>query len=362
VLANACTSLRVGVGGAAEANPTTTSEASALPLVGSPSRSASIPPIADATGPPGGTPPASDPRVVGSQPAFAPRIGYISLDGDLAYVGSVSSGIRTSVAAAGFELVECDPDWTREGVLACAERLGAIGIDALLSFQPFADLAAQVCELTGHVPTFGIVFAQGPCEVSGLRVDQAEAGRLAGEHVGRFAERRWRCEVSAFVSLESSDADPEGRARMEGYRSGYEEHCRLPGRSPVLDGADRLITAQAAMADLLERLRGRRILVVGINEDAILGAMAAAEEAGRAGDLWFSGQLADPVIRGHIACDRRYLASVAQFPERFGEQLVPLVLQALDGHAVPPVVEAPLALVTADNVRELFPDTTPCEG
>ena len=243
----------------------------------------------------------------------------------------------------------------------CAERLGAIGIDGLLSFQPFPDLAAQVCELSGNVATAGIVFDQGPCQVSGLHVDQAKAGRLAGEAVGRFAQRRWDCEISAFVSLGSSAADPDGRARMDGYRTGFEELCPMPGRSPVLDGADRLITAQTAMEALLDRLRGRRIVVVGINEDAIMGAMAAADEAGRAGDLWYSGQLADPAIRRHIACDRHYLASVAQFPERYGGALVPLLVDAMAGRTVPSVVEAPLELVTAENVHDLFPDTPFCD-
>jgi ribose transport system substrate-binding protein len=230
----------------------------------------------------------------------------------------------------------------------------------VLSFQPFADLAVQVCDATGSVPTVGIVFDQGPCQVTALHIDQAEAGRLAGEAVGRFASRRWDCEVSAYVSLESGDTDPDGRARMEGYRTGFGEHCPLPGRSPVLDGADRMVTARTAMAQLLERLRGRRIIVVGINEDAILGAMAAAQDAGRTEDLWYSGQLADPAIRRHIACDRRYIASVAQFPERFGGQLVPLLEQAMAGQAIPPVVAAELSLVTAHNVRDLFPDTPPC--
>ena len=357
----ACGSLRVGVGGAGPDGQGPGTSPGPAVGAGIPTPPASAP----ASVPLVGTP---DPRVtpapgasLAPEASFAPRIGYISLDDDLAYVRSVTSGIHAAVEAAGLELVECDPGWTREGVLACAERLGDIGIDGLLSFQPFADLSGQVCELTGMVPTAGIVFDQGPCEVTGLHVDQAEAGRLAGEHVGRVAQRRWDCEVSAYVSLESSDADPDGRTRMDGYRSGYEEHCPLPDRSPVLDGADRLITAQTAMARLLDDLRGRRILVVGINEDAILGAMAAAAEAGRADDLWYSGQLADPAIRGHIACDRRYLASVAQFPERFGDQLVPLLVEAVIGQAVPPAVEAPLALVTADNVRELFPDTPPCE-
>ena len=57
----------------------------------------------------------------------------------------------------------------------------------------------------------------------------------------------------------------------------------------------------------------------------------------------------------------QYIASVAQFPERFGEQLVPLLVSAIDGEVVPPVVDAALELVTASNVRELFPETPDCE-
>lgn len=343
-----CASVRVGIGGA---------DGSPAPAPRSPARASDVP-----GSPPGSS--ATDAASATDAPShavFAPRIGYISLDEDLAFVRTVSEGVREAVERTGMELVECDPDWTREGVRGCAERLGDIGIDGLISFQPFADLADEVCELTGSVPTAGLVFEQGPCQVTGLRIDQAEAGRLAGEAVGRFAAQRWDCEASAYVSLESSAQDPDGKARMAGYRSGYEEHCPLPSRVHVLDGADRLVTAQTAVSRLLDELPGRRVVVVGINEDAILGAMAAAAERGRGDDLWYSGQLADPAIRGHIACDPRYLASVAQFPDRFGEQVVPLLEGALQGDQVPPHVAAQLELVTAANVRALFPDTPPCD-
>jgi ribose transport system substrate-binding protein len=367
-----CASLRVGIGGAgprsdrladvmlapsADAGATSPGFHRSVPT--GPTTAPAHPPSTVNASEPASGPTRPDPTS-SPQVRFAPRIGYISLDEDLAYGRAVSESIRDATSAAGLELVECDPDWTAERVLDCAQRLGDIGIDGLLSFQPFPELGTQVCDLTDDVPTVGIVFDQGPCQVSRLEVDQAEAGRLAGERVGRFAKQRWDCEISAFVSLESSDADPDGRARMDGYRTGYEEYCPMPRRSPVLDGADRLITAKTAMADLLADLRGRRIVVVGINEDSILGAMAAAEETGRAEDLWYSGQLADRVMRRHIACDRRYLASVAQFPERYGDELVPILVDAMAGRTVAPVVEAPLELVTADNVRDLFPDTPHC--
>jgi ribose transport system substrate-binding protein len=336
-----CASVRVGIGGADTRSAPASEPAAPSALSGS------TPAAAVTDGPTG--------------VAMTPRIGYISLDEDLAFVRTVSDGVRRAAEQAGMELVACDPDWTQEGVRDCAERLGDVGIDGLISFQPFTDLADEVCRLTGSVPTAGLVFDQGPCQVTRLRIDQAESGRLAGEAVGRFAAQRWDCEISAWISLESSARDPDGKARMAGYRSGFEEHCPLPSRVHILDDADRLVTAQTAVSRLLDDLRGPRIVVVGINEDAILGAMNAAAQRGRSDSLWYSGQLADPAIRGHIACDRRYLASVAQFPDRFGEQVVPSLKRALNGEEVPQLVMARLELVTSENVRELFPDTPACD-
>ncbi len=290
-----------------------------------------------------------------------PSIGYIALDASQAFVQAVGDGIRSSAAAAGIDLVECDAGWTRAGVQACAAQLARAGVHGVISFQPFADLAAEVCAATGDVPTIGIVYDQGPCQVSLLQIDQAESGRLAGEALGRFASERWDCDVKAYLSLESDAGDPIGSARMEGYRNGYQEHCELPPAMRVLSGAQHLVTARTQVAAALQKLKGRPILVAGVSDIAIIGAMEAAATAGRDGDLWYSGQLADPGIRAEIACNGHYIASVAQFPERFGGALVPALVEAIEGRAVPPSIEAELEVVTAANVRQQFPDTPVCD-
>ena len=215
-----------------------------------PAADPSVVPTAAATSPAAATASATSPTAATASagPDQPLRIGYISLDDSNAFLRSVDGGVRTAAAAAGVDLDECTSGWTREGVLACAERLGQSGIDGLVSFQPHADLAAQVCAASGNVPTVGVVFDQGPCQVSRLRIDQAESGRLAGAAMGRFAAERWACDVGAYLSLESSDADPDGRARMAGYRAGFEEHCPLPAQTIVLDGADRLATAQTQVS------------------------------------------------------------------------------------------------------------------
>jgi ribose transport system substrate-binding protein len=128
----------------------------------------------------------------------------------------------------------------------------------------------------------------------------------------------------------------------------------------VLDGTDWVVTAQRGVARVLRETEGHRILIVGLNEDAIEGARAAARAAGRTEDVWVSGQGADPSARWPIACDDHYVASVAHLPERFGDVLVPALLEAIAGRRVPARIETPIELVQGPGIRELYPDIPAC--
>ncbi len=315
--------------------------------------------------------PGASPAVGASEPAISPSpgpyrsaelsIGYISLDGSQAFAQAVSTGIRAAAEGAGVDLVECDSGWTREGVSRCASELSEAGVHGVISFQPFADLAADVCVAIGDAPTVGIVYDQGPCQVSLLSIDQTEAGRLGGRALGQLASERWGCQVRALIGLASGEGDPIGGARMDGYREGYEEHCELPLETRALPDAQHLVTAKTQLARVLEEIKGQPILVAGVSDSAVLGAMTAASDQRRAKHVWYAGQLAEPEIRGVIACGEHVVGSVGQFPERFGATVVPTLLDAIEGREVPAELDAELELVTSANVRQLFPDTPACD-
>lgn len=290
-----------------------------------------------------------------------PAIGYIALDGSQSYVQAITTGVREAAGEAGLELVECDAGASRAGVEACARQLAEADVAGLISMQPFGDVAEQVCAITGDVPVVGIVYEQGPCQVSLLEVDQVESGRLAGAALGALAAERWDCDVRSYVELQSGTGDVVGADRMAGFLAGYREHCKLPRDRPALPGAQYLITAQTQMAELLDKNAGKPIVVAGVTDLAALGALRAAREAGRQNHVWVAGQLADPAARAAIACDRHYVASVAQFPDRFGDVIVPILVEALAGREVAPRLQAELALVTSGNVGALFPDTRSCD-
>jgi ribose transport system substrate-binding protein len=202
---------------------------------------------------------------------------------------------------------------------------------------------------------------QEPCQTIFFGANNHEAGRLAGSAIGEFAKNEWDCDYTAYVSLESVGAADANTQRMGGMRDGFTEHCPIVNEI-IRPDDDRTDKALAGMSDLLPSLPGDRIVVVAINEDGILGAIGAAATQGREGDLYYAGQGTDPSIWPTIACDPQYIASVAYFPERYGQTVVPAMIDILNGEEV----EGPLftvhEIVTSENIRDIYPDIPECDA
>ncbi len=289
------------------------------------------------------------------------KIGYISLGDSVPFVKLVSDGIIQAAKDAGQELIFCDSKIDAAEALACAQQMKVQGAQGVLNFQVFQDSSPEICAAYGGVPTIAIDIVQPPCEIAFMGANNHEAGRLAGAAIGKYAKDNWNCDITAYVSLESTAAGAANTARMGGYRDGFRESCPIPpGKEKVLDGADRTDPALQQVSDLLPALPGNHIVVVAINEDGILGALGAARTLGREKDLFYAGQGTDPSIWKSIACDPQYIASTAYFPERYGTLLIPAMVAALKGETIPKEIFTQHQVITSENIREVYPDTPPC--
>ena len=296
-------------------------------------------------------------------PSLGDAIGYISLGEQVAFARAVSASVHDEAERRDVELIACDSRLEPEGVRACAEQLGEAGVRGAISFSGFPELGVALCEALHDVPVVGVAYDQGPCQVSMVGTDNHAAGALAGEALGRFSKRRWDCEITAWVSLESSAAGALGSERMDGYRDGYERHCPLPAdRSFVLDGTDRVVTAQRQVAQLLADTPGDRILIVGLNEDAVSGALAAAQarwSGGRCLGERTGGRPVGPVVdrlrRPLCRVGRSSSGTVREDPRRDDSSTRSTVDE------VPARIDTPIDLVTGSTIRLLYPDIPPCD-
>ena len=69
------------------------------------------------------------------------------------------------------------------------------------------------------------------------------------------------------------------------------------------------------------------------------------------------GQNAEPEARAELRSpNTRLIASVAFFPEKYGDGLLKLALDLLSRKAVPPAVFTTHQLITPDNVDHFYPN------
>lgn len=296
-----------------------------------------------------------------SAAAEAFKIGYISLGDSVPFVKLVSDGIKEAAAEAGQELVFCDSEIDAAKALSCAQNLKVQGVQGVLNFQVFQDSSPEICAAYGSVPTIAIDIIQPPCQIAFMGANNHEAGRLGGAEIGKYAKENWDCEITAYVSLESTAAGAANTDRMGGWRDGFKESCPIPAdKEHILDGADRTDPALEQMTNLLGALPGDRIVVVAINEDGILGAIGAANTLGRQTDLYYGGQGTDPSIWKDVACNQNYIVSVAYYPERYGTLLIPNMVKALQGETIPKEIFTEHEIINRDNIRSIYPETPAC--
>lgn len=294
-------------------------------------------------------------------PAEAFKIGYISLGDSVPFVKLVSDGIREVAEAQGQDLLFCDSEIDAAKALACAQNLKVQGAQGVLNFQVFQDSSPEICAAYDSVPTIAIDIIQPPCQIAFMGANNREAGAIGGRAMGEYAKTNWDCEITAYVSLESTAAGAANTERMGGWRDGFKEFCEIPAdKERILDGADRTDPALEQMTNLLGALPGDRIVVVAINEDGILGAIGAANTLGRQTDLYYGGQGTDPSIWKDVACNPNYIVSVAYYPERYGELLIPNMVAALQGETIPTEIFTVHEIVNKDNIRTIYPETPAC--
>jgi ribose transport system substrate-binding protein len=284
------------------------------------------------------------------------KLGYISLGDSVPFVKLVSDSIKREAETAGAELVFCDSQVDGQKALDCARNFKTQGVQAYLNFQVDQKLSGAICEAGPQVPVIAIDIVQEPCQVSFMGAANEYAGNIAGEAIGKYAKDTWNCEYDAYISLESTAAADANRLRMGGTREGFTKHCEIKNER-ILD-ADRTDPARTKFADVLTALPGKkRIIVVAINDDGLIGALAAARTSNRVEDIFLAGQGADPTSHCEILNNPNWIADAAYFPERYGEIAVPYLIRAAKGETIPEEILVPHVAITKDNIAEHYADS-----
>jgi ribose transport system substrate-binding protein len=296
-------------------------------------------------------------KFVGAKPGSGKglKLGYISLGESVPFARLVSNGIKQQAKIAGAQLVFCDSALDAAKALDCAKNFKTQGVQGYLNFDVYQNASAGICKAGPQVPVIAIDIHQKPCEKAFMGANNEYAGYISGLAVGKYFKKKFRCQYDAMVTLESTAAGVVNDQRVGGAIRGFESVCGKVKNRKRLDGADRIDPARQKFSDALQTLPGmKRIIVLGLNDDGIEGALAAARTAGRVNDLYVAGQGADPSAWCEIKTNKQWIADSAYFPEKYGMIGIPYLIKLVKGQKVPANLFVPHVVINAANIGKYY--------
>ena len=286
------------------------------------------------------------------------RIGFAAQASSSSFSRLVSDSIHRAAKAYGVELVEVDNRYSAKVALKNAEMLITKRVELVLEFQTYENVAPIIASrfLQAGIPVIAIEIPHPGAIFFGA--DNYQAGLIGGRALAKWAKTNWNGQVEEVLLLQERIAGPLPGSRVTGMLAGIREWLPAIQDSNIttFDGKGAFRASYDAVKKHLRRRPPHRTLVAACNDPSTLGALKAFEECGWAHYCAAMSQNSIPEAREELRKPgTRLMGSVAYFPERYGDQLIPLALTLIRGKTVPPATFVKHVLVTPQNVDRIYP-------
>ena len=287
-------------------------------------------------------------------------IGFAAQSTDSEFSQDVSQSLHRVAEREQIRLIAVNNNYSPKTALRNADLLIKEGVNLVLEFQAYEHVAPIISSkfVEANIPVIAIEIPHPGATYFGA--DSYQAGVIGGRALGRWAKENWDGKVEEVLLLELPLAGSLPQLRITG---------ALAGLNQTLPGVAMITTHLEVKGDFehsldvvrrhLRRIGARRTLVATVNDPSALGALRAFEESGRVNECAVIGQNATRAARDELRRPgTRLIGSVGYFPERYGEELIPLALAILQKKPTPSAVFVKHQLITPKNVGLIYPPET----
>jgi len=288
-------------------------------------------------------------------------IGHADGLAGIPFTDSVTDSIYEVADAMGVDIIFCDNAYDQEKTVECANLIVAQEADGVI----FANWIAGTEELIAGIyidAGLPCITWDGPhpgCKNFGP--DNFEASVEAGRYLAGFAqEQGWDPAETELVVIWTQGVQVMGE-RRDGAIAGVLESFAIPEENIHVD------IPHAALDDVFPLVTdwatanpdAKNVLCFGHSDQPGVDCALALEQAGFLGRAAAVGLGASDEalvdLRQRTDEESVFKATISFFPERYGQYLVPAVVDMLEGRIVPDRVIPSVSPVTRENVQELYP-------
>ncbi len=289
------------------------------------------------------------------------RIGYAAQTSEFAFSREVTESIIRAAANEAIDLVVLDNRYSPRVALRNVDAFIQEKLDLVMEFQTDGRVAPAVASKLEQrgIPLIAIEIPHPGAIYYGAQ--NYEAGLIGGRHLGRWAKSQWQGRVGEVLLLDLTAAGSVPRGRLVGMVDGIRA---ITGPIPessvkILDGNGQFARSWEVVRKYLRKSKAQHVLVGGVNDPSAVGALRAFQELGRESCCAVMGQNASLEARAELRSPgSRLIGSVAFFPEKYGDGLIPLALSILNHRNVPSALYTKHKLITAQNVDYYYPNDT----
>ena len=285
------------------------------------------------------------------------RIGFAA-QGDSEFSRDVLKSIEAAAARERVHLVTVNNRYSAREALRNADHLIRERVDLVLEFQTYERVAPVIASkfLEANTPVIAIEVPHPGATYFGA--NNYKAGLIGGKALGRWAREHWEGVVDQLLLLELPIGGSLLELRITGLVDGLRAELPQIANVPVahLNGRGNFEQVLEVLRQYIRRSRPKRTLIGTVNDVCALAALRAFDEAGASERCAVMGQNAIRDARNELRRPGTRLAgTVAYFPERYGDEIVPLALSILQKRPAPPTVFVKHQLITPRNVDLLYP-------
>jgi ribose transport system substrate-binding protein len=287
------------------------------------------------------------------------KVGYASLAENNDFGVVTRESVEKYAKEHGWQLVVANNNYDGATAIANADMMITQKVDGFINFQVDAGVAPRVAEMmqAAKIPMITIDCPHPNTPFFGA--NNKEAGLILGRALGDKALSAWGGKVDLIILCGAPDSGEVVALRMNNIVEGIVE--KIPAARGVrvlnLDGKSEIETSQRVVADTLQANPNlHNILIGGLNDQSALGAFNAVQAANRQNDVFIGSHGCDAPAKNNLLNNPAnfWIGSVAYFPERYGEYVVPLMQKMMEGQQIPANTYPDHVFIDKSNVDKFY--------
>lgn len=293
------------------------------------------------------------------------KIGFDNLSTGIDYCNSVEISILDAAKKAGnVEVIVATCELDTQKALANVDTFLVQGVDLIIDFCVVPETGKAIVEKASKksVPVISLDVPYEGAYYYGC--DNLESGKVAGRYAGERIKKDWNGKIDSLVLTYPEEAGEEVKDRVIGMREGIEEvlGVKIPDEDVYFfdDQNNQPLVVKGIVTDFLTSHPDQKNIVIGnLDDPTAMGAVSAVEIAGRQNDVFIISTGGDPTFRDNVRKDnppKYWIGSVAYFPEKYGEFLIPYAMDILNGKNPENARYMQNVMLTHENLNEYYPE------